>query len=301
MYRESCILMSKKLSVYLYSTEEADSTDATVISLLDCGNSGERYEQALKLLDADEAAIGKFFDAFHHDGEIRDFEGYQLFPGKKGQKIDINVRDEEKDKKVHSSTINFQEDINVLADKIDCLAFAEDFPKMLKDQILDVIAKHKDNLGSLPYRIANCATYFPLNHYRAKHPEVTDNNIYVGRIQHVSMDNMCFKIELDDKEKFDKKKLYLFGFTWLGYNITPKHSWNAYTMTMCPLLLYGNTLYYGYLTGEWEFDAESIKKFYGMFKFKENKSDNTFKITRAGFGESLAEGKEDFFEDITKN
>lgn len=41
----------KKLTVYLYSIKEAEPQDATLVRLYDCGNSGERYEQVMKIID----------------------------------------------------------------------------------------------------------------------------------------------------------------------------------------------------------------------------------------------------------
>lgn len=287
--------MSKKLSVYLYSTEEADSVDATLLRLYDCGNSGERYEEALKMLDGDEEAIRQFRDSIESDGEQEDveFESYQIGPGavQRGLKIDINVRDEEKDKDVHTSTFSFKDDAAVLFDQIDNLAFAEDFPPLLKEHILDVIAKLKAtnlNPSSLRYGIAKCATYYPLNQYRKDHPQVTDDNIYIGVGRQLSMDNVCFEIEIDEKEKFDKKKLFLFGFEWIFRGLYPMHEYLT-CRNMCPLLLYGNTLYYGHL-GDWSYEGE----LYGILKFAENPEEHSFKMARAGFGKPLAEGKKNF-------
>ena len=196
----------KKLSVYLYSTEEADSQNATLIRLYDCGNSGERYEQALKFLDADEEAIKKYvFDLFGEGVEPDvDFECFHFGPGSvaRGYKIDVNVRDEEKDKDVHTSTLTFKDTPDLLLEHIDDLAFSEDFPPLLEKNIREAIAKVKaeNNEKTLKWKVAQCASYFPMNLYRSENPEVTDDNVYIGVVRHLEMDNVAFEIQLDDNE-----------------------------------------------------------------------------------------------------
>jgi len=65
--------MSKILNLYLYSQEVAEKMNdessslrevrynGSLIELYDCGTKGERFEQALKLLDGDEQAIETAF------------------------------------------------------------------------------------------------------------------------------------------------------------------------------------------------------------------------------------------------
>lgn len=283
----------KKLSVYLYSTEEADSQNATLIRLYDCGHSGERYEQALKFLDADEEAIKKYvFDLFGEGVEPDvDFECFHFGPGSvaRGYKIDVNVRDEEKDKDVHTSTLTFKDMPDLLLEHIDDLAFSEDFPPLLEKNIREAIAKVKaeNNEKTLKWKVAQCATYFPMNLYRSENPEVTNDNVYIGAVRHLETDNVAFEIQLDDNEKFDKKKMFLFEFTIKFPNL--HHNSSYITTYAVPLLLYGNTLYDGVL-GDWNYEEE----LYGLFKFNENPDDHTFNITRAGFGRPLINAKPKF-------
>lgn len=293
MYRRIVSCYMKKLSVYLYSTEEADSQNATLIRLYDCGNSGERYEQALKFLDADEEAIKKYVSDLFGEGVEPDvdFECFHFGPGSvaRGYKIDVNVRDEEKDKDVHTSTLTFKDTPDLLLEHIDDLAFSEDFPPLLEKNIREAIAKVKaeNNEKTLKWKVAQCASYFPMNLYRSENPEVTDDNVYIGVVRHLEMDNVAFEIQLDDNEKFDKKKIFLFEFTIKFPNL---HYNSSYiTIYAVPLLLYGNTLYYGGL-GDWSYEEE----LYGLFKFSETPDDHTFKITRAGFGRPLINAKPKF-------
>ena len=126
-----------------------------------------------------------------------------------------------------------------------------------------------------------------MNLYRSENPEVTDDNVYIGVVRHLEMDNVAFEIQLEDNEKFDKKKMFLFEFTIKFPNL---HYNSSYiTIYAVPLLLYGNTLYYGGL-GDWSYEEE----LYGLFKFSETPDDHTFKITRAGFGRPLINAKPKF-------
>lgn len=266
----------KKLTVYLYSIKEAEPQDATLVRLYDCGNSGERYEQVLKFFDdGDPKAIGEYYDkvlsAEEFDVEFESFLEGPISP--KGYKMDVNVRDEAQDKDIHTSTWTHADNAELLIENLEDLRFAEDFPELLKQQIQDTIAKGKKmglpsvNHGMpLHYRLSECATFFPLSLYRSEHPEVTDDNIYVGVVRHLEMDNVVFEIQLDDKEKFDKKKMSLFTFTILESRIHPITSYH--TGHAVPMLLYGNTLYYGGL-GDWQYEGE----LYGLFRFKKTNSD----------------------------
>ena len=265
----------KKLSVYLYSTKGAEPQDATLLRLYDCGNSGERYEQVLKIIDnGDPKAIGDFYNNVLSSEEFDfEFEGFFRGPvSPKGYKIDVNVRDEAKDKDIHTSTWIDAANAEQLIENLEDLQFSEDFPELLKQQIQDTITKGKAmglpsvNHGMPLYqRVSECATFFPLNLYRSEHPEVNDDNIYVGVVRHLEMDNVVFEIQLDDKEKFDKKKMSLFKFVIYGGGIEPLTSYH--TELAVPMLLYGNTLYYGEFG--WRYEGES----YGLFRFKKAGSD----------------------------
>ena len=291
----------KKLSVYLYSIKEAEPQDATLVRLYDCGNSGERYEQVLKIIDnGDPKAIGEYYDkvlsAEEFDVEFESFLEGPISP--KGYKTDVNVRDEAQDKDIHTSTWTHADNAELLLENLDDLRFAEDFPELLKQQIQDTIAKGKKmglpsvNHGMpLHYRLSKCATFFPLSLYRSEHPEVTDDNIYVGVVRHLEMNNVVFEIQLDDKEKFDKKKMSLFTFTILESRIHPITSYH--TGHAVPMLLYGNTLYYGGL-GDWQYEGE----LYGLFRFKKTDSDfYDYEYAIAGdVGSNLKECKDSFVD-----
>ena len=266
----------KKVSVYLSSIEEADPNDATLVRLYDCGNSGERYEQVSKIIDdGDPKAIGEYYEnvlsAEEFDVEFESFLDGPVSPY--GHKMNVNVRDEAKDKDIHTSTCFLNNDAQVLIANLDDLQFAEDFPELLKQQIQDTIAKGKTmgpsiNHGVFLYHgLSECATFFPLSLYRSNHPEVNDDNIYVGVVRHLDMDNVVFEIELDDKEKFDKKKMTVFNFEIHKGGLVPSFSF-FHTELAVPMLLYGNTLYYGGL-GDWRYEGE----LYGLFRFKKTDPD----------------------------
>ena len=293
----------KKLTVYLYSIKEAEPQDATLVRLYDCGNSGERYEQILKFFDdGDTKAIGEYYEKvlsaeeYDYDVEFESFLEGPISP--KGYKMDVNVRDEAQDKDIHTSTWTHADNAELLLENLEDLRFAEDFPELLKQQIQDAIAKGKTmGLSSVRHgmalhdRLSECATFFPLNLYRSEHPEVTDDNIYVGVVRHLEMDNVVFEIQLDDKEKFDKKKMSLFTFTILESRIHPITSYH--TDPAVPMLLYGNTLYYGGL-GTWQDDG----LLYGLFRFKKTDSDfYDYEYAIAGdVGSNLKECKDSFVD-----
>jgi len=292
--------MSKVLTVYLRPTIEADTPNATQLRLYDCGNSGERYEQALSLLDKDENAIREFIESIeneyeHDEGDV-DFEFFQLGPGSvpRGYKIDLCVRDEEKDKVVHSSTISFNQDFPAIFDHIEDVHFSEGVT-FLKDKILEIISHEKSEKNPLKMTnsISKCATVFPLSEYFAINPDVTSENLFLGFVRHIDLDEVCFDIQLADNEKFDKKKLFIFEYRWWIPNIHPRHSYMTYNSTL--LFLYDNTFYYGLLYG-----LPNGNESYGILKFKEDQKNHTFDCFSAGFGRPLAEGKKDFIIDNTE-
>ena len=140
--------MSKKLSVYLYSIKEAEPQDATLVRLYDCGNSGERYEQVLKIIDnGDPKAIGEYYEKvlsaeeYDYDVEFESFIEGPISP--KGYKMDVNVRDEAQDKDIHTSTWTHADNAVLLLENLEDLRFAEDFPELLKQQIQDTIARER--------------------------------------------------------------------------------------------------------------------------------------------------------------
>ena len=289
--------MSKKINVQLSSTDKADFKDATMLLLYDCGNSGERYEQALELFDKDESAIADFV-SFEMDDTL--FEFYQLAGG---GKINIYVSDSETGKKLHSSVYTDKLELthSALKAHIDDLKYSDSFPPILKEHIQSAVEETKEDVKSgnaqlLRNRICDCATWYPLNRYRSEYPKVTDDNIYIGLIRHLHMrDSVDFEIELDDDEKFDKSKLILFSTALTSYpnNMFPKHDY--YAASMVPVLLYDNTLYYGNL-GDWEYEGE----YYGILKFTQNMKDHSFSCVDAGFGKPVSDKKERFIPDLTK-
>lgn len=292
--------MSKILNLYLYSQEVAEKMNdessslrevrynGSLIELYDCGTKGERFEQALKLLDGDEQAIET---AFVDCQEKPDLE-MGCFMLDEGFKIGLIVKDPEKYKKIHSSTYIYKEDdlLKALEGLNGNIAFAQDFPVSLKQDILATVAENKDSARRLSTWIANCATFAPLNAYREKHPDVTDDNVFVAQVRHVEFEEVArFEIELADDEKFDKKKLKLFTFEWLYPNLKPKRKpGEGFRVAIVPLILYGNTLYEGCLS-----DWISDHSYFGLFKMKKTDT-RSYDVKGAGLGEPLDNGRKYF-------
>ena len=294
-------MMGKKLNLYLYSQEVAEKLNdegsslrevcfnGSHVELYDCGTKGERYEQALKLLDGDEEAIETVFIDRQEKPDLE----LGSFLLDHGFKIGLIVKDPEDNKKVHSSSYVYKADdlMKALEEYGGNLAFASDFPERLKQDILAVVTENKDNARRLRMQIARCATFAPLNAYRDEHPYVTDDNVFVARVRHVELEEMAhFEIELADDEKFDKKKLKLLTFEWFYPNLQPKGKLGeGYREAMVPLILYGNTLYEGFLS-----DWVSDESYFGLFKVKKETDTRSYNVEGAGIGQPLAEGRKYF-------
>lgn len=293
--------MGKKLNLYLYSQEVAEKLNdessslrevcynGSRVDLYDCGTKGERYEQALKLLDGDEKAIETDFIDRQEKPDLE----LGSFLLDQGFKIGLIVNDPDKNKKVHSSSFVYKADdlLKALEENSGNLAFAQDFPERLKQNILAAVAENKDNARRLSTQIARCATFAPLNAYRDEHPDVTDDNVFVAQVRHVELEEMArFEIELADDEKFDKKKLKLFTFEWIYPNLKPKGKpGEGIREAMVPLILYGNTLYEGFLS-----DWVSDESYFGLFKAKKEVETRSYDVKGAGIGQPLDEGRKYF-------
>lgn len=286
--------MGKEITVSLRPVWEADYISASELKLYDCGKEGERYVQALGFLDADEGAIKDYVENnFKSDGDIV-FRLFEMGPGTvpRGYKMNLSVRDEQKDKEVHSSILTFNPfDFNLYDRVVGDIRFAEDIPNLLRESILDIVSRVKSGKLSRRLEVAmtHCVTASPYSLYMSGHPEVTLENLFIGVVKHLVLKEVRFRIRLDDGEVFDKKKLYFFPFDWRGLwgvpHLIPAHQYLSNRMSL--FLLYDNTLYAGDLACGHDGDG-----FYGLLKFKTAGDDigNLY----AGFGKPLAAAKKDF-------
>lgn len=284
--------MSKDLTVCLRPVWEADYRSASELRLYDCGKRGERYAQALKLLDADEGAIKEFVEkSFESNGDVV-FRSFQMGPGSipRGYKMNLHVRDEEKGKDVHSSVLTFNPSSFETFDRIvGDVKFADGIPNPVRERIRESISQVKpgDNPLALASSMSSIATFSPLSTYLSEHPDVTKENLFIGIVRHTVLKVVRFRIKLEDREKFDKKKLYFLQFGWGFPNLNPKHPYLSSNTSL--FMFYDNTLYAGEWTGGHDGDG-----FYGLLKFKENDAHHTFDAVQAGFGKPLSDKKNAF-------
>lgn len=284
--------MDKELTVFLKPVWDADSISASELRLYDCGHHGERYDQALTFLDADESAIKEFVEKrFQSDGDVV-LRSFQMGPGTipKGYKMNLHVRDEEKDKDIHSSILTFNPSTFDLLDQIaGDIRFADNVQDPLKIPVRELVsqAKPTDNPSMLKYALSGCVTFYPLSRYFSEHSEVTKENLFVGVVRHTVLKAARFSIRLEDQEKFDKKKMFFFQFDWGFPNFHPRHSYLAHNTSL--FMLYGNTLYACDWTG-----GHGGNEFYGLLKFREDKVRHTFGADQAGFGKPFADNKKAF-------
>ena len=284
--------MSKELTVFLKPVWEADYISASELRLYDCGHQGERFDQALTLLDADECAIKEFVEKrFQSDGDVI-LRSFQMGPGSipRGFKMSLHVRDEENGKDIHSSILTFNPSTFDLFDQIaGNIRFANNVPGQLKNLVRELVsqAKPTDNPLILKSALSGCFTYFPLSRYCSEYPEVTNENLFVGVVRHTVLKAARFSIKLEGQEKFEKKKMFFFRFDWGFPNLHPRHSYLDYTTSL--FMLYDNTVY----AGDW-MGGHGGNEYYGLLKFRKDKARHTFYADQAGFGKPLADNKKAF-------